>query len=463
METYDLVVVGAGPGGYVAAIRAAQLGMRVAVVEKDRAGGVCLNWGCIPSKAILHAAELYESVRDAESLGLRAEGLGFDYGGVIAHSRKAADRLAKGVESLFRKHGIVLVPGEATLETPQRVRVCANGGSRTLEGKHVLLATGSTERTLPGLDVDGRVVLTSRQALESRRFPRSLLVIGGGAVGVEFAYVYAAFGAQVTIVEMEEQLLPGTDRDVAKELERAFQRRKVVVKTRTRYKECRSVGENGAVVAFEGPEGELELRAEQVLVAVGRAPLSGGLGLEELGVEVERGFVRVDERFRTKKPELLAVGDVVGAPLLAHKASEEGIAAVEFLAGERSTGVDYDLIPSCVYCQPEVATVGLTEEEARRRGFDVKVGRFPFTASGKAVATGHREGFVKVVVDARYGEILGGHIVGRGATELISQVGLAKFAEATVTELGTYVRPHPTLSEAIMEAALAVEGRSINF
>ena len=463
MDRFDVIVLGGGPGGYVGAIRAAQLGKQVAVVESERVGGVCLNWGCIPSKAILSSAELYDEMRDAPSYGLSAEKVGFDYSQVIARSRKAADRLAKGVESLFKKNKITLVSGRGVLSSPQRVRVSSNGSSRELEASEIVVATGSTERSLPGLDIDGEVIMTSRQALVAQRFPSSFLVIGGGAVGLEFAYIYAAFGARVTIVEMEKQLLPGLDVEVAEELRRSFKRRKIAVLTETRFKELQRRDERGAALVVTGPKGEQTLEAEQVLVAVGRAPLSKDIGLEALGIRTERGFVQTDEQLRTSCSSVRAIGDVIGPPLLAHKASEEGIAAAEFQAGVRRAPVDYGAIPACVYCQPEVATVGLSEDQARARGGEIKVGKFPFTALGKAIATGHREGFVKLIVEARYGEILGCHIIGKGATDLISEIGLARSVEATSADIAHWVHPHPTLSEALMEAALAVEGGSINY
>lgn len=462
MDRFDVAVLGGGPGGYVNAIRAAQLGKRVAVIEAERVGGVCLNWGCIPSKAILRSAELFDDLRHADAYGLVAERIGVDYPRVIAQSRKAADRLVKGVESLLKKHAIALVPGRGVLSAPDRVRVEAAGGVRELAAGQIVIATGSTERTLPGLDIDGAVVMTSRQALEAQRIPASLVVIGGGAVGVEFAYLYAAFGAAVTVVEMERQLLPGADAEVAEELRRSFRRRKIAVLTETRFKELRRRDDAGAEIAVSGPGGDQTLAAAQVLVAVGRAPLSQNIGLETVGIRTRNGFIETDQWLQTSCASVRAIGDVIGPPLLAHKASEEGIAAAEFFAGDRRVPIDYGMIPTCVYCQPEVASVGVTEEQARARGGDLRVGRFPFAALGKAVATGHRDGFVKLIVDARYGEILGAHIVGKGATDLIAEIGVARAMEATSADIGRWMHPHPTLSEALMEAALAAEGRSIN-
>ena len=463
MERYDLVVVGAGPGGYVAAIRAAQLGLRTAVVEKDRPGGVCLNWGCIPSKAILTSAEMYEDLKHGEHYGIKVSGLSFDYAQVVRRSREVAGRLAKGVEYLLKKNKVPLVRGAGRIEGGNRVIVEAEGEDpQRLDADRILLATGSRERTLPGLEVDGAQVITSFEALTDRDVPESIVIIGGGAIGVEFAYVYRTFGSRVTVVEMEAQLLPGVDADVARELERAFEKKGIEVLTGTTYDRVEKYP--GRVeVMLNGGDGQKGRTANKVLVAVGRAPLSDGLGLEDAGVRVERGFIQVNERLQTANPAVWAIGDVNGPPLLAHAASEEGIAAVEFMAGQREKAIDPGRIPACIYCQPQVAVFGLSEEQARAQGHEVKVGKFPFRALGKALASGHDEGLVKLVVDKEYGEILGCHIVGRGATDLIAEIGLARTLEATTAELTETVHAHPTLSEAILEAALAAEGRGINF
>lgn len=463
MDRYDLVVVGAGPGGYVAAIRAAQLGLRTAVVEKDRPGGVCLNWGCIPSKAILTSAEMYEDLKHGEHYGIKVSGLSFDYAQVIRRSREVAGRLAKGVEYLLKKNKVPLVRGAGRIEGGNRVIVEAEGEDpQRLDADRILLATGSRERTLPGLEVDGAQVITSFEALTDRDVPESIVIIGGGAIGVEFAYVYRTFGSRVTVVEMEAQLLPGVDADVARELERAFEKKGIEVLTGTTYDRVEKYP--GRVeVMLNGGDGQKERTANKVLVAVGRVPLSDGLGLEDAGVRVERGFIQVNERLQTANPAVWAIGDVNGPPLLAHAASEEGIAAVEFMTGQREKAIDPRRIPACIYCQPQVAVFGLSEEQARAQGHEVKVGKFPFRALGKALASGHAEGLVKLVVDKEYGEILGCHIVGRGATDLIAEIGLARTLEATTAELTETVHAHPTLSEAILEAALAAEGRSINF
>lgn len=463
---YDLVVIGSGPGGYVAAIRASQLKLKVAVVERDRVGGVCLNWGCIPSKALLSSAETIEAIRGAEKEhGIRVGELSFDFKRVIARSREAADKLARGVRFLLKKNQIDVIEATATISGPHSLAL-APGASQpppaaALEAERILVATGSSERLFEGMAV-GDGLLTSREALEYDRVPASIIVIGAGAIGCEFAYFYRAFGAQVTMVELEQQMLPGFDAEVAEELRRAFVKRKVSVMLGHGY---RSIGRKGDrwCVTVQADGASKSLEAEAVLVAVGRRPSSSGLGLEQLGVELDRGgFIRIDDSFRTSCPSIYAIGDVARPPLLAHKASAEGVAAVEIMAGVRDPGFDLLGVAACIYCEPEIATVGLSEAEARARGLEVKLGKFPFRALGKAVATNHVEGFVKLVANKQYGEILGCQIIGRGATDLISEISLGKTLEATTAELGKTVHPHPTLSEAIMEAALAAGGESIN-
>ena len=461
MKSFDVAVIGSGPGGYIAAIRAAQLGMRTAIVEQDRLGGVCLNWGCIPSKAILHAAEIFEAVKKGTP-GVSVEGLSADYGAVIDASRKAADRLNRGVGHLMKKNQIEVLTGRGRLAGGRQL-VISNGDEETVvEAANIVLATGSTEFVPPGVDVDGKRVLTSREALESRELPASVAIVGGGAVGLEFAYAYATYGAEVTVIEMTDQLLPGIDVEIARALEKSFARRNVKVKTGTAYRAHELTGD-GVVVMTDGEKGEEEIHADKVLMAIGRKALVEGLGLEQAGVEVERGFIKVGEDLRTTADGIWAIGDVIGPPLLAHAASEEGVAAVEFMAGERKSRLDPRRIPVCIYCQPQVASVGLNEAEAREAGFDVKVGKMPFTAVGKAVAVGHTEGLVKIVTDARYGEILGAQILGESATELIAEIALSMTLESTVRDLGDACHAHPTLSEAIKEAALAAEERTLNF
>jgi dihydrolipoamide dehydrogenase len=460
MTSYDLIVIGSGPGGYVAAIRGAQLGMRCALVEQDELGGVCLNWGCIPTKSILHSAEQYEAVRHGVP-GLVIEGLRPDWPAVIAASRQAAGRLNKGVQSLLRKNRVDVLPGRGSLAGSRQVRVQRGEADEAYAAEHIILATGSTEWVFPGTQVDGERVLTSREALASRQLPESILIVGGGAVGLEFAYAYSSFGTRVRLIELQPQLLPGFDRETAEELARAFARRGIEVSTQTAFRAVESA-ERGVVVTVEGEKGEQELSASQLLLAVGRRALVQGIGLEEAGVVLEGGFVEVDEQQRTSAPGIWAIGDCAGPPLLAHAASHEGIAAVEFMAGLRRHPVEARHIPGNIYCQPQVGSIGWSEEQARTAGRDVRVGKVPYAASGKAVGTGHTEGFVKLVADARHGEVLGCQIIGQGATEMINEVALAMALECTTAEIAATCHAHPTLSELLAEAALAAEGRAIN-
>lgn len=463
-EQFDVVVIGSGPGGYVSAIRGAQLGMKVAVVEADKPGGVCLNWGCIPTKALLSGAELVETLHHmGDTFGVRAGKVELDYGKAIEHSRKCAQRLGKGVQGLLKKNQIELVQGRGRLAGPNAVEV-DGPTQRTLRAGHVVLATGSEELVLPGIEVDGESILTSREALESKRVPERLVIIGAGAVGVEFAYVYANYGSEVTMIEMADQMLPGSDPDVAQALQREFRRKKIDVQLSTRFERVQKT-DSGVKVDITKGDAASEIEADQVLVAIGRRPLSSDLGLEALGIETDaRGFIPVDEQLRTKVPSVLAIGDVAGGALLAHKASEEGVAAMDFVAGVKRPPLDHAAIPGCIYSQPQVAWLGLTEAQAREKyGDEVRVGKFPFTASGKAIATGHTAGFVKIIAEPRYNEIVGAHIVGHGATDLIGEMGLAMTLESTTAEVAATVHAHPTLSEAILEAALAAEGRAIHF
>jgi len=464
---YDLVVIGSGPGGYVAAIRASQLKMRVAVVERDRPGGVCLNWGCIPSKALLNSASAMDTIRGApKEHGIEVGEIRFDFTKVIARSRAAADKLSKGVLYLLKKNKIDYFEADAVITGPHSVALAQVEGKSapdvaSLEAERILIAAGSGERLLPGMKV-GDGVITSKEALVLDTMPSSVVVIGAGAIGLEFGYFYSAFGAKVTIVEIEKQMLPGFDAEVAEELRRAFVKRGVGVMLGHGYKSMERKGGLWSVaVTADGAEKSID--AEVVLVAVGRAPLSRNIGLEKLGLELDRGgFITINDSFQTSIPSIYSIGDVVRPPLLAHKASAEGIAAVEIMAGVREAGFDLLAIPACVYCEPEVATVGLSEADAKARGIEVKVGKFPFRAIGKAVAIGQTAGFVKIVATKQYGEVIGCQIIGHAATDIISEVVLGRALETTTAELGKTAHPHPTMSEAIMQAALAADGEAID-
>jgi dihydrolipoyl dehydrogenase len=463
---YDLAIIGSGPGGYVAAIRASQLKMRVAVVEREEVGGVCLNWGCIPSKALLNSAETMESIRGAaKEHGIEVGEVKVDFVRVIKRSREAADKLSKGVRYLFRKNKVDLFEASASIAGPNSVALSQAAGkpappTAAIEAERILVATGSGERLFGGMKI-GDGVMTSREALLHDHLPESVAVIGAGAVGLEFAYFYQAFGAKVTVVELEKQMLPGFDAEIAEELRRAFVKRGVTAMLGHGYKSMERKGGRWTVT-LEAAGAAKTVEAEAVLVAVGRNPLSPNLGLEKIGVEIDRGFIKVDDSFRTACPSVYAIGDVIRPPLLAHKASAEGIAAVEIMAGVREPGFDLLSIAGCIYCEPEVATVGLTEAQARDRGIEVKVGKFPFRAIGKSVAVNQTEGFVKIVASKEYSEVLGAQIIGHHATDLISEIVLGRTLETTTAEIGKTPHPHPTLTEAIMEAALAAEGEAIH-
>jgi len=454
---FDVAVVGTGPGGYVAAIRCAQLGLSVATVEDDRPGGVCLNWGCIPTKALLRNAEVVTLLGRAAEFGIRLSGFEANYAEAVQRSRKVADRMAKGVEFLFRKNKITLFPGRGTLTAKNAVEVKGATAAETIEARALILATGSEPKSLPGVAIDEKTVISSNGAVRNERAPRSIAVIGAGAVGVEFADVFAAYGVQVTLVEALPRIVPVEDEEVSKELTRAFTRRGIALKTGVKVASVKPGGA-GVVVDLEGEK----LEVEQVLMAVGRAARIAGLGLEGIGVQLERGFVKVSPRMETSVKGLYAIGDMAGAPLLAHKAMAEGVVAAEAIAGKSPRPVDYGNVPSCTYCRPQIASIGVTEARARENGREVAVGKFPFTASGKAVALGETEGFIKVIADKATGELLGVHIVGAEATEIIHEFAVGRTLEATLEEIIHTIHAHPTLSEAALEATLAALGQAIH-
>ena len=460
-QRFDVVVVGTGPGGYVAAIRCAQLGLSVAAIEDDRPGGVCLNWGCIPTKALLRNAEIVSLFQRAEEFGVTVGQWTADYAQAVQRSRRVADRMAKGVEFLFRKNKITLVPGTGTLKARNVVEVKGKDGAQTLEAKAIILATGSEPRSLPGVTIDEKQVISSNGAVRIEATPASLIVIGAGAVGMEFADVYGAYGVPVTVLEALPRVLPIEDEEVSALLARVFSRRGMTIRTGVRVQKV-SPGKAGLTVEIEA-EGKAErLEAEQVLMAVGRASRTKGLGLEALGVASERGLVTVGPTMETSVKGIFAVGDMTGRQMLAHKAMAEGVVAAEAIAGRSPRPVDYDNVPSCTYCRPQVASIGLSEAKARTNGREIAVGRFPFTANGKAVALGETEGFLKVVADKRTGEILGVHIVGSEATEMIHEFAVGRTLEATLEEIIHTIHAHPTLSEAALEATLAALGQAIH-
>jgi dihydrolipoamide dehydrogenase len=467
-DSYDLVVIGAGPGGYVAAIRAAQLGLNVACIEAQSRegglGGVCLNWGCIPAKALLESADLARRIRDdAADFGVKVRDFKVDIAAAVNRSRQVSDRLTKGIKYLFDKNGVTTIFGRARLAAGKAIEVgSSDGGKTTLSAKNIIIATGSRPKTFPGFEFDGERVISSREALEIAKLPERIVIVGAGSTGMEFADVFNAFGADVTIVEALPQLLPLEDEEIAGVVARSFKKRGITVKKSTSVRSLEKL-KTKLKVTVEAPGGDEIIDCDLLLMAVGRAPNTEDLGLETAGVELdEHGWVKVDEFCRTTAEGIYAIGDVAGPPMLAHKASHEGILAVERIAGVGTHPMPRDNIPSCTYCHPEVASVGRTEKQAREDGYEVKVGKFPFSANGRALTAGSPDGMVKIVADERYGEVLGVHMVGHNVTELVAEAGLGRTLETTVEEIAATVHAHPTLSETVMEAALATLGRPIH-
>ncbi|MGA0714886.1 MAG: dihydrolipoyl dehydrogenase [Gemmobacter sp.] len=461
VQSFDVVVIGAGPGGYVAAIRASQLGRRVAIVERENLGGICLNWGCIPTKAMLRSAEVFHLMHRAKDFGLKAEGIGYDLGAVVQRSRKVAGQLSGGIGHLMKKHKVTVVMGSATIPAPGRVEVATAKGAETLEAPAIVLATGARARELPGLEADGQRVWAYRHALQPPHMPKELLVIGSGAIGIEFASFYNTLGARTTVVEVMERILPVEDAEIAAFARKQFQKQGMTIleKASVTRLERRADG----VTAHIEQGGKTEARNfDTVISAVGIVGNVEGLGLEALGVRVERTHVVTDEFCRTGVPGLYAIGDVAGAPWLAHKASHEGVMVAELIAGGHPHPIKPGSIAGCTYCHPQVASVGLTEEKARAAGHEVRVGRFPFIGNGKAIALGESEGLIKTVFDARTGELLGAHMVGAEVTELIQGYVIGRTLETTEAELMETVFPHPTLSEMMHESVLDAWGRALH-
>ena len=456
---YDVVVVGAGPGGYVAAIRAGQLGLKTAVVEADEVGGVCLNWGCIPSKSLLRNAEVLSLFKRAAEFGISYDNLSYDFGTAISRSRTVVKRLTTGVKSLLKKNKVDLVKGYARLEDTNTIAV--DGDARTITAKNIIFATGTRPRPVPGLEIDGDVVISSREALELPEAPSPVVIVGGGATGVEFAYLYRAYDAEVTVVEMLPHLLPSEDEEISRQLERSFSRQGIKALTGSRVTDVKRTPE-GVTLTVEAPDGSASLDCRRVLVAAGVQGNTDGIGLEDVGIEVERSFVRVDDTMRTSVPNIYAIGDVTGKMLLAHVAMAQGVLAVEGIAGIRSPALDYKKMPRATYCNPQVTSFGYTEKEAGEMERSVKIGKFPFQANGKALALGEPEGMVKLVVDADTDEIIGAHMIGPEVTEVLPEIAMTGMLEGSVNELGLLVHSHPTLSEAVKEAALAANGEAIH-
>ena len=456
---YDVVVVGAGPGGYVAAIRAGQLGLKTAIVEREALGGVCLNWGCIPSKALLKNAEVVSYFHRAEEFGLSFDNFNADYAAAVDRSRKVVDRNVRGVAYLLRKNKVDHITGEGRLTAGGTVTVAPEG--TTLKAKNVILATGSSPRTVPSLPIDGDKVISSRESIVLKDLPASLVIVGAGAIGVEFAYLYHTYGVEVTLVELLPRLVPTEDAEISQQLERSFSRSGINIMTGAGVTGLEQSAD-GLKVKVEKDGVEQTIPCDKVLVAIGVQPNSDGLGLEELGIETSRGNIQVSENMATNVPGVFAIGDVTGKMALAHVASAQGVAAAEHIAGRETQSLDYSLMPRATYCQPQIASFGLSEEEAREQGYDVKVGKFNVQANGKALAMGETEGMVKLVVDAKYGELLGGHMIGPEVTELLGELALTKLLEGTSLEMGWAVHPHPTISEMLKEAALDAQGRALH-
>jgi dihydrolipoamide dehydrogenase len=459
---YDVIVIGSGPGGYVTAIRASQLGFKVAVIEKESLGGVCLNWGCIPTKALLKSAQVFEYLNHAKEYGLSADGVKADFSAVVKRSRDVAEGMSKGVQFLMKKNKIEVIIGTAKVKPGKKVEVkTADGKVSTIEAKHIIIATGARSRQLPNLPQDGKKIIGYRDAMVLPKQPKSLVVVGSGAIGVEFAYFYATMGTKVTIVEFMPNIVPVEDEDVSKQLERSFKKVGIEVMTEASVENVDTSGAD-CKVKVKTKSGEKIIDAEIVLSAVGIASNIEGIGLEEVGIATDKGKILTDKFYQTNVPGYYAIGDVVGGQALAHVASAEGITCVEKIAGLHAEPIDYNNIPGCTYCQPEIASVGYTEKKAKEAGYEIKVGKFPFSASGKAKAAGASDGFVKVIYDAKYGELLGAHLIGANVTEMIAELVAARKLETTGHEILKAVHPHPTMSEAIMEATAAAYGEVIH-
>lgn len=459
---YDLIVIGSGPGGYVAAIRASQLGLKTAIVEKESLGGICLNWGCIPTKALLKSAQVFDYIQHAEDYGVKVGSSKPMFDGMVSRSRDVADGMSKGVNFLMRKNKIDVLNGYGRAAKGRQVEVTDAEGKKTIhQAKHIIIATGGRSRELPNLPQDGKKIIGYREAMTLPKQPKSIVVVGAGAIGVEFAYFYNAIGTEVTIVEYMPRLVPVEDADVSKELARQFKKSGIKVMTEAAVESVDTSG-RGCKVKVKTKKGEEELNCEVVLSAVGVATNLENIGLEDVGIKTEKGKVQVDDYYRTNVDGYYAIGDITAGPALAHVASAEGIICVEKIANQDVEPLDYENIPGCTYCSPEIASVGYTEEQAKEAGYEVKVGKFPFSASGKASAAGAKEGFVKVIFDAKYGEWLGAHMIGANVTEMIAEVVAARKLETTGHEIIKTVHPHPTMSEAVMEAAADAYGEVIH-
>jgi dihydrolipoamide dehydrogenase len=448
---FDIIVVGSGPGGYVAAIRASQLGKNVAIIEKAELGGICLNWGCIPTKALLKSAQVFEYLKHSADYGITVKDSSADFEAIVKRSRGVASNMSKGIEFLMKKNKITVIKGAAKLTAPKKVEVDTDGKKEIHEADHIILATGARSRELPGVKQDGKKIIGYREAMVLPKQPKSMVVIGSGAIGMEFAYFYSTLGTKVTIVEFMNRILPVEDEEVSKAMEKIYKKNGVEIMTESAVENVDTAGA-GCKVNVKTKTGNVTLEADIVLSAAGIVTNLENLGLETLGVKTDKGKIIVDDHYKTNVAGVYAIGDIVHGPALAHVASAEGIICVEAIAGLKPHALNYNNIPGCTYTHPEVASVGLTEAQAKEKGYDIKVGKFPFSASGKASASGHKDGFVKVIFDAKYGEWLGCHMIGEGVTDMIAEAVVARNLETTGHEIIKSVHPHPTMSEAIMEA-----------
>jgi len=461
MPRFDLAVLGGGPGGYVAAIRGAQLGQKVCVIDKDKLGGICLNWGCIPTKALLKNAEVYNLIKHADRYGIKVEKFKVDFKSNVKRSRDVSDRLSKGIEFLMKKNKIKHIKGTGRLVSPNSISVSIGTRMETIETEKIIIATGARPRSFPGMEFDGNRIISSKEAMTLETPPKDLTIIGSGAIGVEFAYYFNEFGTKVHIVEMMDRILPGEDRDVSKEIEKCFERSGIKISKGMKVSKIESM-KTKARVHIDNKGSKEVLESDKVLMAVGVVGNIEDLGLEELGVETEAGAIKTDQFSKTNIHNIYAIGDVSGPPWLAHVASAEGHVAVEHAVGINAIPIDYSNVPGCTYCQPQIGSLGMTEEQAIEAGNRIQVGRFALQASGKAMAVGDTTGFVKLIFDKEYGELLGAHIVGSEATEMIAELGMAKALETTWEDIAMTMHAHPTLSEAIMEAAMDAFGHSIH-
>jgi len=458
----DLLIIGSGPGGYVAAIRASQLGLKVIVVEKEELGGICLNWGCIPTKALLKTAQVYNYIQKSQEFGIDLEGEAKpNFEKIISRSRAVAQQMSKGVQFLFKKNNIQVIKGFGRIIKVGEVEVQTEQESLTISTKNIIVATGARSREIAGLKQDKNKVLGYKDALSLKHQPKSLIVVGSGAIGCEFAYFFNSIGTKVTLVEFMPNIVPLEDEDISKQLEKTLQKAGIEIHTSTTLEGIEKV-DNHCIAIFKNKEGKIQLSAEMILSAVGIVPNIENTGVKELGIELEKGKIKVDGYYQTTIAGIYAIGDIINTPALAHVASAEGIICVEKIAGHSPNLLNYQNIPSCIYTDPEIASIGMTEKHARENGIDIKIGKFPFMASGKASAVGAREGFIKLIADAKYGEIIGAHMIGYNVTELISEISLGRNLEITAKEILKTIHPHPTMSEAIMESASVILGEAIH-